>query len=85
MKCKILLLVFLLNFVNAGAVSEAIDKLNSSEISLNKILISQNNEHKIAISLAKFVLLNQYSHLFLAIKRNNLILNQHKIRGVSGK
>lgn len=72
-----------LNGSNTGTASKAINKLNSSEISLNKTLNLQNEEHKIAIKLAKFVLLNQYNHLFLVVKRNELILNQQKIKGAN--
>ena len=83
MKFKILTLLFLVNFANAGALSSAIDELNKSEISLNKILTQQNKEHKSYIELSKFVLLNKYNQLFLVIKRNNLILNQHQIRATN--
>lgn len=83
MKFKILTLLFLVNFANAGVLSLAIDELNKSEISLNKILTQQNKEHKSYIELAKFVLLNKYNQLFLVIKRNNLILNQHQIRATN--
>ncbi|CAD7289502.1 hypothetical protein LMG7974_01579 [Campylobacter majalis] len=83
MKAKFFLILSILaTLCNANIVSEAIDNQSVSQKSLTKTIISQNTAHQNYISLNKHILLNKYNHIFLIHQRNELILNQLKVRGV---
>lgn len=70
------------NIAHAGAVSEAVDKQTLSQEKLNQTLKLQNISHQNYINLNKNILLGGYNHIFLMKKRNQLILNQLKVRSL---
>lgn len=74
---------YALNLSIAGA---AIDKsLKQSQKKFNKKISAENSSHNNIIKYNKNTILNEKYNIFLIHKRNELILNQIKIRGLSNK
>lgn len=82
MKYKILFLIVISTASYAQIVSNAIDQKSASQQNLTDTITTQNTAHKNYINLNKDILLSKYSNVFLIHQRNELILNQLKVRGV---
>ncbi|OCS21936.1 hypothetical protein CFVI97532_06980 [Campylobacter fetus subsp. venerealis cfvi97/532] len=85
MKSKIFFLLVISSISYAEIVSNAIDKKSSSQKNLTDNIESQNTAHKNYINLNKNILLSKNGNIFLTHQRSELILNQHKIRGIKGE